>query len=58
MADENNTQLDKILIEIQAYVEQLNKTLKTSIPKEMDKARDSFEEIIGLAGELDAYFTK
>lgn len=58
MADEHNVQLEQILIEIKAYVDQLNQTLKNSIPKEICKSRESCKEILTLAGELNAYFTK
>lgn len=58
MADENNVQLEQILIEIQAYVDQLNQNLKTTIPKELCKTKESCEEILTLAGELNAYFAK
>ena len=55
MANENNVQLEQILIEIQAYVEQLNKTLENTT-REMSQTKEDMEEIITLAGELDAYF--
>ena len=52
MAD---NQLEQILIEIKAYVEQLNKALKTST-KEISQTKEDYREIITLAGELNDYF--
>jgi methyl-accepting chemotaxis protein len=53
MASETNKQIEQILIEIQAYVEQLNKSLKTST-EEVNQTKEEIDEVITLAGELDA----
>ena len=53
-----NKQIEQLLIEIKAYVDKLHEKLKVEIPGEIDKNKEEFEEIITLAGELDAYFKK
>lgn len=45
------------LDELHKYLEQL-KTLKMNLLKEIDKSKKQCKELVDLAGELDAFFTK
>jgi len=56
--DTNSKDFEKMLMELKAYIDQLNRTLKANIPKEITKTKQQCEEIANLAGELDAYFRK
>lgn len=51
---DTNKKIEQLLIDIKKYVDRLHKKLKAEIPEEMGKNKEEFEEIITLAGELDA----
>lgn len=56
--DKKDTSFEEMLVELKAYIDQLNITLKANIPEELNKTKKQCEEIADLAGELDAYFRK
>lgn len=58
MSTQNNAEIEAMLIALKACIDQLNKALEDHIPEEINKVKAQYEEVIHLAGELDAYFTK
>lgn len=58
MSTQNNAEIEAMLIALKACIDQLNKALEGHIPEEINKAKAQYEEVIHLAGELDAHFTK
>ncbi|GAF93980.1 unnamed protein product [marine sediment metagenome] len=56
--DTNDKDFEQMLMALKAYIDQLNITLTANIPKELNKTKQQCEEIVDLAGELDAYFRK
>jgi hypothetical protein len=58
MNSNENAKIEKMIIELTTYIEQLSATLQNGCHDEMCKAKEKYKEVITLAGELDAYFTK
>jgi len=56
--DTNDKDFEQMLIELKAYIDQLNIALKVTISDGIDKNNKQCEEIADLAGELDAHFRK
>ncbi|KKL45894.1 hypothetical protein LCGC14_2351070 [marine sediment metagenome] len=56
--DEKNPEVEAMLAELQRYIERLNETLMSEIPKEVRETNKKYKDIIKIAGELDDYFSE
>ena len=56
--DDKHAEVDKMLVELQKYIDELNKKLISEVPTELRKSRKTYTDIIKIAGELDDYLSK
>jgi len=54
MKTEETNEIDAMLIELQKYIDELNKAMMNEVPKELREANKKYQDIIKLAGELNA----
>ena len=54
----DNKDVDAIIKELREYIDRLNAALASELPKENIEVKKQYKDIIDLAGELNAYFTK